>query len=392
MIQNRVLLTCSRLITPTSRNVLVGSLSQRGLISGYTLNNTTTSQLQQQQQIRNYATFGEKQFQKIKAKRDEAARLLKEEAEQKFIEENKVSIETLSFEEALQNLKGKLLKYKVVSAPHMATLFKKVTTSEQLDEALLFYKSLKNDDPKYFNGNHLSQIYYAADRCGQWKMWADIVSNPHTFQMFPSHLSVAKTIYQLLRNGDTDKAIELFKYHQKLNKITKHFISALARGLNKTKQSLAAVPLLQAIETTNVHSGLIKDILRESIKQGNTEQVLADIGRFIQVVFDNTSDKIICPGVVYAAQMASGNNALVLPSQVEVNEKIVDVAAKTILQKLKEISPEAQQTLIENVKNYFGGDANVPKTILPVLEIQQQEPEKQQESKEDEEEEKEEKQ
>ncbi|EGG18532.1 hypothetical protein DFA_04026 [Cavenderia fasciculata] len=252
-----------------------------------TLNKTTTSTTSTS--TRNYATFNDKKFEAIKKRRDEEKRAEKIAAEQKFIEASRLSIQDLSFEDALNNLRDKYNKYAVVANSQMTTLFRKAENTDELEQALLFYKSIRNDRPDYFTDEQISLLFYAFERNNAVMLWADVLIHTHTFQIFASGQTVSKSIYHLLRLDSeeaTQKAIEMYQDRLvRYSGFSNIFIENIAYGLKRSNNTERIYSLL-ALADPRVHlsSAAVKTILRGSFASDTTKQALDVLAPYLPSV------------------------------------------------------------------------------------------------------------
>eukprot|EP01133_Synstelium_polycarpum_P012141 gene12141-14205_t len=306
--------------------------------------------------------ISKKTQERIRTKRDEEARVKKSEAEQRFIEANKVPIDDLTFDETVQNLKDKLAKYHVVYATHMTLLFAKVETMEQLEQALLFYKSVRNDDASYFNPDQVSRIYYAFDRTNAWSLWADVLNHAHTFQIFVTQTVASKTIYQLLRVGDTERAIRLIDTMRTRAPLTKSFMPNVARGLERTGQVAAIYPILNHVATLGepIDGQVIRCIIRDAINRGEPAAAIQAIDQFKETIkFDRVGKTLLT-----TAKLLTGVSDDAVMQEFRTNEEFV---AKNLVSRLdsKEFTPAGLALFQSAIPSFFG--SAIPQSLSTIL-------------------------
>ncbi|KAN0029713.1 hypothetical protein ACTA71_007849 [Dictyostelium dimigraforme] len=292
---NNLVKRLPNLVVKSNKGLNIYSVNSKLNLTSTIINNNNNNIFKQQQQQQNFATLSKKKFDEIKEKRDEEQRILKEEKERKFIEQSKISIDDLPFNQALQNVKDKFEKYHAVPSGLIGTMFKKVSTLEELHEVLRFYKFMKNSNSDYFRASHLLYIYYAFLRTGQIPLFAEILIHSDKFQIFPKQNIIIKVLVQLFKQGSEDDiklAANLFSIYSSRSPVSVGFMDRLSNAVKSYLPSLLEIlrnyptnlPLELGAKTTKF---LIRASYENLNDQNNIEKTLDLVHRFTpQSVFN----------------------------------------------------------------------------------------------------------
>ncbi|KAM9979789.1 hypothetical protein ACTFIZ_006035 [Dictyostelium cf. discoideum] len=282
---NNLVKRLPNLVIKSNRNLNIYSVNKLNLNSTiFNNNNNNNNNFQQQQQQQNFATLSKKKFGGIKDKKEDEEKIIKQEKERLFIEQSKISIDTLPFDQALKNIKEKFEKEHALSSRLIGTMFKKVKTLEELHEILKFFKYMKNPNPNYLRPSHILYIYFAFLRTSQIPLFAEMLIHSDKFQIFPKHNVIIKVLTQLFKLGgdNIQLAKQLFSINNSRFPVTTKFMdnfskaaeSCLPQFLGLLKNYPSNLPLELGAKTTKI---LIRSTNHDS---ANTQDVLDIIYRF----------------------------------------------------------------------------------------------------------------
>ncbi|KAN0028009.1 hypothetical protein ACTFIV_009836 [Dictyostelium citrinum] len=296
---NNLVKRLPNIVVKSNRGLNIYSVNKLNLNSTIINNNNNfQQQQQQQQQQQNFATLSKKKFDAIKEKRDEEQRLLKEEREKKFIEQSKISIDDLPFDQALQNVKDKFDKYHAVASRLIGTMFKKVKTLEELHQILKFYKYMKNSNANYFRSSHVLYIYYAFLRTEQVPLFAEMLIHSDKFQIFPKQNIIIKVLVQLFKQGGEEQiqlASQLFSIFNLRSPVNINFMDSFSSAAKSYLPQLLELltnyptnlPLELGAKTTKL---LIRSSYANSLE--NSQKTLDLLYRFTSESVFNQLDTI----------------------------------------------------------------------------------------------------
>ncbi|KAF2075440.1 hypothetical protein CYY_003269 [Polysphondylium violaceum] len=332
-----------------SQSPLINSSSNRLMIGSSTLFNNSDKYIQE----RTYATISKKKLQQIREKREEEARIAKETKEKTFIEVNKVSISTLTFEDALINVREKFNKYHTVKNRLVATLFQKSATAEQLHESLKLYKELNNSNPNYFDSSHILIIYYAFFRTNQMPLFAEILINSDVFQFFPKQNVVIKTLVQLLKSGQDNElaANLLLNYQNKVgSQVNENFMRAFGKEMDKQKAIDQLYTILNIYPRKDFQLGAdaIRYLLRQSIVKGNTKETLNLINQFPASTLDKISQACLLAAKIVSDPVAAQSE------KIDTNDtRFAETVQNEIMKQYNLAEPDVKESIKEASKVYF---------------------------------------
>ncbi|KAM9956705.1 hypothetical protein ACTFIR_003434 [Dictyostelium discoideum] len=280
---NNLVKRLPNLVIKSNKSLNIYSVNKLNLNSTTIKNNNNKFQQQQQQ---NFATLSKKKFGGIKDKKEDEEKIIKQEKERLFIEQSKISIDTLTFDHALQNIKEKFEKEHALSSRLIGTMFKKVKTLEELHQILKFFKYMKNPNPNYLRSSHILYIYYAFLRTSQIPLFAEMLIHSDKFQIFPKHNVLIKVLIQLFKLGgdNIQLANQLFSINSSRFPVTTKFMdsfskaaetSCLPQFLGLLKNYPTNLPLELGAKTIKILIRSTNDGASE-----NTQEILDIIYRF----------------------------------------------------------------------------------------------------------------
>eukprot|EP01132_Coremiostelium_polycephalum_P000554 gene554-698_t len=329
----------------TTGNQNIASISTTGLLVG-----TLNKSYQPQQPTTFYRNYVSKtKLEKIKSKREADAVKEMQERERKFIEVNKISIDSLTFPEAVLNVQDKFNKYGAVASKLVATLFKKASTPEQLLEALQFYRSINNTNPDYFKASQLQFIYYSFSRNRKIPLLAEILINSHLFQIFPRPNIVAKVYSKLVIQGENELAANLLLSYNNKYTVTHRFIELITKQMIYYKY----LPLLHTALSfyparLDIGSETLRYLLREGLKNGNVKEVLASLERHLPTDMDPVTQSLLLASRVVADPTSTQYENYERPQS---DQKFKETLISNITRSFTEATPEGQQLIKDATSN-----------------------------------------
>ncbi|KAN0016013.1 hypothetical protein ACTFIU_005963 [Dictyostelium citrinum] len=355
---NNLVKRLPNIVIKSNRGLNIYSVNKLNLNSTIINNNNN---FQQQQQQQNFATLSKKKFDEIKEKRDEEQRLLKEEREKKFIEQSKISIDDLPFDQALQNVKDKFDKYHAVASRLIGTMFKKVKTLEELHQILKFYKYMKNSNANYFRSSHVLYIYYAFLRTEQVPLFAEMLIHSDKFQIFPKQNIIIKVLVQLFKQGGEEQiqlASQLFSIFNLRSPVNINFMDSFSGAAKSYLPQLLELltnyptnlPLELGAKTTKL---LIRSSYANSLE--NSQKTLDLIYRFTPESVFNQLDTITKADIITFEIIANPSiqqhkfSSQLLNAEQQQQQLIPSVTSK--LEKLLTSNELSENTKVEIQRN-----------------------------------------
>ncbi|KYR00736.1 hypothetical protein DLAC_02778 [Tieghemostelium lacteum] len=321
-------------------------------------------------------TLSQKKIQKIKIQRDQQAKVAKEEKERTFAEVNKISIDNLTLQDALVNLKEKFEKFHMVAPKLLITLFKKVRTVEELREVLQFYKTLKINNERYFNPGFVQILYYAFKRTKSLQLFAEMIIDSKTFQIFPKPNVVTKTItYIIKEHQDHQLAINLLLNYQTKVEINSYanISTLICELLIKEKEPLSILyPFFQNLpRPLDIGKVAIKYILRDAMVRGTAKEALQSLSKHIiasqtEEPFDSHTQATIIAAKIIGCPVESRFDQSIT-SQMTKSPEIAPLIIEQIQKASQNSIPEtnSKDKIKQSIQDYY--TKNTPAELQSLL-------------------------